>query len=68
MIDMTEQMDGSIMQSQIEREIDLLDQREFKLHSDFKKILSAADRQTNEIQNEIVHVKFGPNRSSDTSL
>ena len=67
MIDMTLEIDGSVAQEKIEREIDSLDQREFKLHSDFKKVLSAADKEINEIVVEITERQLGPDWNSNHS-
>jgi len=64
MIDMTLEIDGSVAQGKIEREIDSLDQREFKLHYDMKKTLSTADVEINEIIGDITR-RFGPNSDSN---
>lgn len=67
MIDMTYEVDGSAAQSEIEREIDSLDKKETQLHYDFKKILSSADTEINEIRNEIMRYRFGPSWNSDNT-
>jgi hypothetical protein len=66
MIEMTNEIDGSEAQSKIEREIDSIDQREFQLHHDYKKVLLAADTEINEIIGEITE-RFGPGWNSNKS-
>lgn len=51
--------DESVQYENLERQIDALDQQEFDLHSKYKKILQATDKEINDTIGEIVWRRFG---------
>ncbi len=64
---MTACEDGSVRYENFERQIDVLDQQEFELHSKYKKILQAADKEINDSVARIVQRRFGPSFCSDSA-
>ncbi len=59
LLQMTECKEESMQYQNLERQIDALDQQEFDLHSKYKKILQATDKEINDTIGEIVWRRFG---------
>ena len=60
--------EGSIQYEDIERQIEILDKREYDLHVKFKKILRAADKEINESIGKVMERYKRSRRNSDSAL
>lgn len=64
---MTTCEDGSVQYENFERQIDLLDQREFEIYSKYKKVLQAADKEISESIARVVQRRFGSSVHSSSA-
>ena len=60
--------ENSIQYEDIERQIEILDKREYDLHAKFKKVLQTADKEINESIEKIMERHKQSSRGRDSAL